>query len=132
MTSEECSLIVAFPIFELKESECEIVDEMCRMLKYKKLCIPEDELDGLIIGMYLNIVEYIDANKQQELLEMIEMAEISEGVIAKFKRECREEAFKKGEEKTEKRIVRHLFKKIPNVNIVAVLLDMNEMIFRIC
>lgn len=126
LTSEECSLIVAFPIFELKESECEIVDEMCRMIKYKKHCIPKNELDGLIIGMYLNIVEYIDVDKQQELMEMIEMAERSEGVIAKFKRECREEAFKKGEEKTEKRIVRHLFKKIPNVDIVAVLLDMNE------
>ena len=118
LTSEDCSLLIAFPIFELNESESEIVEEMCRMLKYKKICIPEDELDGLIIGMYLNIVEYIDGDKQLELMEMIEVAEKSEGVIAKFKRECSEDA--------EKRIVRHLFNKVNNISVVAVLLDMSE------
>lgn len=117
MTSEECSLLIAIPIFDVNESENAVVEEICRRIADKRQCIPQNELDGVIIGMYLNIVEYIDLDKQQELMELIEVNEKSKGVIAKFKRECREEG--------EKRIIRRLLDK-NSVSTVAVLLDMSE------
>lgn len=121
LTSEECSLLIAFLIFDLKESESEIVDEMCRMIGDNGHCIPEEELEGIIIGMYLNIVEYIDLDKQQQLMELIGVAEKSGGVIAKFKRECQEEAFKRGE----KQIISRLLDK-NTMSTVEVLLGMSE------
>ena len=33
------------------------------------------------MGMYLNIVEYVDVEKQEELLELIDMESRTEGVI---------------------------------------------------
>lgn len=64
LDSRECSLLIAFPLFELGESEDAIVEEMCLNIAQKGDCILDDELDGIIIGMYLNIVEYIDVEKQ--------------------------------------------------------------------
>ena len=64
LDSRECSLLIAFPLFELGESEDAIVEEMCINIAQKGDCIPDDELDGIIIGMYLNIVEYVDVEKQ--------------------------------------------------------------------
>ena len=77
----ECSLLVALPLFELEESEAEIVEEMCHNIRGKIHCIPEEELDGIIIGMYLNIVEYIDSEKQEELKEVINMEGRTKGVF---------------------------------------------------
>ena len=47
--------------------------------------------------MYLNIVEYVGEDKQDELLEMIDMDRKCEGIIAQIKKEAEENAFKKGE-----------------------------------
>ena len=44
--------------------------------------------------MYLNIVEYVDVKKQDELLEMINMEEKCEGVIAQLKKESKKEGEK--------------------------------------
>lgn len=68
LDSRECSLLIAFPLFELGESEDAIVEEMCMNIAQKGDCIPDDELDGIIIGMYLNIVEYVDVEKQGHVL----------------------------------------------------------------
>ena len=38
-------------------------------------------MDNVVAGMYLNIVEYIDFEKQDELLEKIDMESKTEGVI---------------------------------------------------
>ena len=96
LTSEECSLLIALPLFELEESEEEIVYEMCQHINDKKHCIPKHELDGVLIGMYLNIVEYIDSDKQDELKEMINMEGRTKGVFAQWKEEQRNEALKEG------------------------------------
>ncbi len=65
LTSKECSLLIALPLFDLKESETEIIEEMCQYIKFKKHCIPDCERDGIIMGMYLNILEYIDLEKSR-------------------------------------------------------------------
>lgn len=87
LNSYECALVIAFPIFELGESEDAIVEEMCVNIAEKRCCIPENELDKIVMGMYLNIVEYIDHDKQGELFEMIDMVSKTEGLIASIIRE---------------------------------------------
>ncbi|WP_407374949.1 hypothetical protein [Methanobrevibacter sp.] len=37
--------------------------------------------DKVVVGSYLNIVEYIDVDKQESLMEMIGMAEKAKGVL---------------------------------------------------
>ena len=37
--------------------------------------------------MYLNIIEYIDEEKQEKIIEMINMAEKYQGIIAQIKNE---------------------------------------------
>lgn len=44
-------------------------------------CIPDEELGDVVTGMYLNIVEYVDSNMQDEMLEKIDMESKTEGVI---------------------------------------------------
>jgi len=34
LNSIECSLVITFPLFDLKEGESEIVEEMCKNIKY--------------------------------------------------------------------------------------------------
>ena len=94
LNSIECSLVITFPLFDLKESESEIVEEMCRNIKFHSECIPKDRLDEIILGMYLNILEF---EKQDNLIEMIDMATRTEGVFAKMKREERNEGRNEGE-----------------------------------
>ena len=45
LTSMECSLLIALPLFELKESEAEIVEEICKCIESKKECIPKDNIE---------------------------------------------------------------------------------------
>lgn len=94
LTCEECSLLIALPLFELEESESEIVSEMCEYIKYKKQCIPEEELDSISIGMYLNIKEYIEKENQDKLMEMIDLTAKLEGTIAQIKNEGIKEGIK--------------------------------------
>lgn len=75
LTIFECSLLIALPLFDLDENESDIVEETCNYIRYKKHCILEEKLDEVIIASYLNIVEYIEEEKQDVLLEMIGMAE---------------------------------------------------------
>ena len=87
LTIAECSLMIALPLFDVGESESVIVEEICKYIKYKKNCIPEEKFDEIIIAMYLNILEYIDDDKQEELLEMINMAETVKGLVERIKAE---------------------------------------------
>lgn len=73
------------------ESESDIVCETCRYIKSKKYCIPEEKLDEVVIGSYLNIVEYIEEDKQNQFMEMIGMAERVKGVLELYKEEMKEE-----------------------------------------
>lgn len=106
LTTMECSLLISFPLFELKESEAEIVEEICHKIKEKKHCIPKDELDSITLGMYLNIVEYIDPEKHEELMEMINMEGRTKGVFEQW----REEQKNKGINQGERNIIRELLK----------------------
>ena len=106
LTPMECSLLIALPLFDLKESEAQIVEEMCHYIKGKKHCIPKDELDGIAIGMYLNIVEYIDSEKQKKLMEMINMEGRTKGVFEQWKEEQKNQGITQGE----KNIIRELLK----------------------
>lgn len=90
--------MIAFPLFDLKESESKIIEEMCENIKSKKECIPEEDLDGVIIGMYLNIIEYIDSEKQYALKEMINVSGKIEGEFAKWKKEQKAEGIIEGEQ----------------------------------
>ena len=91
LTFEECSLLVTLPLFELDVGEDEIVSETCRYIKSKRHCIPREMFDKVVVGSYLNIVEYIDEDEQESLLEMIGMAERAKGVLQMYKEEMKEE-----------------------------------------
>ncbi len=92
LTFEECSLLVTLPLFELDVGEAEIVIQTCEYLKSKKHCIPEEMYDKVVVGSYLNIVEYIDEDKQKKLMEMIGMVEKAKGVLQMYGEEMKEAA----------------------------------------
>ena len=60
--------------------------------------------------MYLNILEYIEFEKQDNLIEMIDMATRTEGVFAKMKREERNEGRTEGIIEGERNIILELLK----------------------
>ncbi len=91
ITVEECSLLIALPLFELNESEADVVKKTCKFIKFKKDYIPSEKLDELVIGSYLNIVEYVEVDKQYDLMEMIGMAKKAKGVLAMYKEEMKDE-----------------------------------------
>lgn len=49
--------------------------------------------------MYLNIIEYVESDKQEGLLEMINMAQTYQGVIAQIKNEGKDEWTNRGMKK---------------------------------
>ncbi|WP_458454713.1 hypothetical protein [Methanobrevibacter sp.] len=88
LTIPECALLITLPLFDIKESEEEITEEVCHYIKNKKHCIPDEKLDEMIIAMYLNIIEYIpDRKKQEKLMKMIKMAEKTVRLIESIKNE---------------------------------------------
>ena len=125
----DCSLMIALPLFKTKESEAEITEEMCKYIKEKKDCIPYDELENMTAAMYLNIIEYIDEDKQDMLMEMIGLAEKIEGIISEIKDNARKDGEKKGrkdgEKKGRKDIINRLLKKYTE-DEVSKLLDMEK------
>ncbi|MBQ7927590.1 MAG: hypothetical protein IJ287_02425 [Methanobrevibacter sp.] len=97
LTSMECSLLIALPLFDIKESEAEIVEEMCSYIECKRNCIPKDKIEEVTLGMYFNILEYIPQDRQDELMEMIDMNDIkSRGDLAKFRKEEKKKGIKQG------------------------------------
>ena len=87
----ECTLLSTFPLFDIGESESQIIEEVCTNIKNKKHCIPKDEMEQIVRGMYLNILEYIDPEKQETLMEMIGVEDIRQrGDFAKIRKKERE------------------------------------------
>ena len=129
----DCTLMITLPLFKTDESEAEITEEMCIYIKKKSDCIPEEKLDNVILAMYLNILEYIDESKQEELMEMIGLTEKINGVISELKNAARAEGekdgIKKGRkdgiEKGRKDIIKILLKKYTEEE-VSKLLDINK------
>lgn len=91
LTLGECSLLVTLILFDLDISEAEIVEKTCEYVKSKKHCIPEEMIDKVVIGNYLNIAEYVDGDKQKALMEMIGMARRAKGVLELYKEEMKEQ-----------------------------------------
>ena len=79
--------------------------------------------------MYLNIIEYVERDKQEGLLEMINMAQTYQGVIAQIKNEGKDEwtnrGMKKGINKGERNIILRLLKN-HTFEEVAKLLEIKE------
>lgn len=60
-------------------------------IKNKKHCIPKEEMEQIVRSMYLNILEYIDPEKQETLMEMIGVEDIKQrGDFAKIRKAKRE------------------------------------------
>ena len=69
--------------------------------------------------MYLNIMEYVEEEKRDELLEMINMAEKVQGIIAQIKNEGRSEGRSEG-----RREIISMLLKNHGIEEVAMLLGM--------
>ena len=80
--------------YETDVSEAELIETICENIKNKPDCIAKEMLDEITLAMYLNIVEYVDIAKQDELLEMINMEEKCEGVIAQLKKKVKKKVKK--------------------------------------
>lgn len=114
LTSMECTLLSTFPLFDIAESESQIIEEVCTNIKNKKHCIPKDEIEQIVRGMYLNILEYIDPEKQETLMEMIGVEDIKQrGDFAKIRKAERENIEKRGEKRGKKEIIDSLLKNYP-------------------
>ena len=87
LTKKECSLIIALPFFESDEDEGELIEEFCYYIKNNKENIPQDQLKRIVMGLYFDIVGYVSEDKQQELMEMINMATVYKGVVSEIKKE---------------------------------------------
>ena len=103
----DCALIITLPLFDLAESEEEIVREMCEMISAKRNCFPDVEIDGIIMAMYLNVLEYVEFEQQEKYVEMINMAATQKGVIASIQ----EDGMKKGEMRGKREIITNLLLK---------------------
>ena len=77
--------------------------------------------------MFLNIEEYVDEEKKEKLLEMINMAEAYQGVISEIRNEARNEGINEGRNQGRnegrKCIITRLLKKL-SVEEVAEILEM--------
>ena len=81
----QSSLLVALPLFETGVCGDVLVEKVCECIRDKSDCISSEILDEIIVAMYLNIVEYVDSDKRDELLEVIDMEEKCEGIIAQIR-----------------------------------------------
>ena len=97
LTEEECSLLITLPLFDINESEADITEEICGYIRDKKRCIPKHMYDNMVLAMYLNIKEYVGDEKEEEFLEMINMAEAYHGIISEIKKEGWNDGWNGGE-----------------------------------
>ena len=122
LTLGESSLLVALPLFETGISEDVLVEKVCEYIRDKSDCIPSEILDEISVAMYLNIVEYVDEDKQDKLLEMIDMDGKCEGIMAKIRNEGKEKWMKEGKKegwfKAEKTMIETLLESL-SLNDVA-------------
>ncbi|WP_292889034.1 hypothetical protein [Methanobrevibacter sp. UBA212] len=125
LTEEEISLLITLPLFDIKESEADITEEICGYVKFKRHCIPENLYGKMVLAMFLNIEEYVDEEKKEKLLEMINMAEAYQGVISEIRNEARNDGLNEGRNQGRKSIISRLLKKY-SVDEVAELLEMKS------
>lgn len=114
LSDRECSVLVALPFFESGEDEGEIIEEFCHYIKKNRENIPKDNLKYIIMGLYLGIVGFVDEEKQDDLMEMINMTTVYKGAVEELQKEAARNAERKGERKGERngqrRIISRLLK----------------------
>ena len=81
--------------------------------------------DEMVLAMFLNIEEYVDEEKKEKLLEMINMAESYHGVISEIRNDGINEGRNQGRDEGKKSIITRLLKK-HSVDEVAELLEMKS------
>ena len=118
LTSRESSLLVALPLFETGVDECILVETFCEFIKFKSECIPSEMIDEITIATYLNILEYVDVENQDELMEMIGMSEKCEGIVAQIKRESKKEGLDEGKMEGKKAMLESLLQNISLDDVV--------------
>ena len=96
LTLKESAFLSIAPIFEVGCDEGELVEEICHYIKNKKEYINSKVYEGLIIGMYLNIIEYVDEDKQENLMEMIDLMPTLTGEFGKIRQDARDEGLTQG------------------------------------
>ena len=77
----------------------------------------------MVLAMFLNIEEYVDEEKREKLLEMINMAEAYQGVISEIRNEARNEGINEGRNEGRRSIISRLLKN-HSVEEIAELLEM--------
>ena len=118
LTSRESSLLVALPLFETGVDEDILVETICEYIKHKSDCIPSKMLNEITIATYLNILEYVDVEKQEKLMEMIGMSEKYEGIVAQIKNEGKEEWLNEGKIEGKKSMLESLLQNISLDDVV--------------
>ena len=88
-------------------------------------CIPENLYDEMVLAMFLNIEEYVDEEKKEKLLEMINMAEAYQGVISEIRNDGINEGRNQGRDEGKKSIISRLLKKY-SVEEVSEILEMKS------
>ena len=96
LTLKESAFLSIAPLFEVGCDEGELVEEICHYIKNKKEYINSKVYEGLIIGMYLNIIEYVDEDKQENLMEMIDLMSTLTGEFGKIRQEGKAEGMAEG------------------------------------
>ena len=125
LTLMDCALMITLPLFDLKESEAEIVREMCEMIKDHKPLIPEDETERMTMGMYLNIIEYLNEDEHEKYEEMIDLTTVQKGVIATIEENGRKKGKREGKIEGIQGIINNLLNKY-SLDETAYRLDMSR------
>ena len=62
------------------------------------------------MGLYLGIVGFVDEEKQDDLMEMINMTTVYKGAVEELQKEAARNAERKGERNGQRRIISRLLK----------------------
>ena len=57
---------------------------------HNKENIPQEQLKYVIMGLYFGIVGFVDEEKQNELMEMINMTTVYKGVVRELEKKVKE------------------------------------------
>ena len=121
LTEKETSVIVGLPLFDSGEDEGELIEEFCHYIVNNKENFPEDLRKYVIMGLFLGIVGYVDENKHEELMELMNVTTVYKGAV----REIEKRGEKRGERRGERRIISRLLKRFTYPQI-ANALEMDE------
>ena len=73
-TEDLASAFIQEAFLEEHPLQEEITEEICISIKNKKHCIPSAILDEITLAMYLNIIEYVEIEKQENTVTELDLA----------------------------------------------------------